>query len=103
VHSLRIGDVQANLVKNGLLKSPPHVQFVMGITNAMPARRSVFDFLRDELKEVLPGATWVAAGIARHEWEVNQWCLETGGHCRTRLRTTYGLSPTGSPQATRNS
>lgn len=75
----------ANLVKKGLLKSPPHVQFVVGIPNAMPARRSVFDFLRGELADVLPGATWVAAGVARHQFEVNQWCLETGGHCRTGL------------------
>ena len=75
----------ANLVKKGLLKSPPHVQFVMGIPNAMPARRTVFDFLRSEIRVVLPGATWVAAGVARFQWEVNQWCLETGGHCRTGL------------------
>jgi uncharacterized protein (DUF849 family) len=75
----------ANLVKKGLVKDPPHVQFVMGIPNAMPARRSIFDFLRAELKEVLPRATWVAAGVGRHQWEVNQWCLEAGGHCRTGL------------------
>ena len=75
----------ANLVKKGLLKSPPHVQFVMGIPNAMPARRSIFDFLRSEIADVLPGATWVAAGIGRYQWELNQWCLETGGHCRTGL------------------
>jgi 3-keto-5-aminohexanoate cleavage enzyme len=75
----------ANLVKKGLLKNPPHVQFVMGIPNAMPARRSIFDFLRAEIADVLPGATWVAAGIGRYQWEVNQWCLETGGHCRTGL------------------
>lgn len=75
----------ANLVKKGLLSDTPHVQFVLGIPNAMPARRSVFDFLRSELKAVLPKATWVAAGIARHQWEVNQWCLAEGGHCRTGL------------------
>jgi 3-keto-5-aminohexanoate cleavage enzyme len=75
----------ANLVKKGLLREKPHVQFVMGIPNAMPARRSVFDFLRSELPVVLPGATWVAAGVARFQWEVNQWCLEAGGHCRTGL------------------
>jgi len=75
----------ANLVKKGLLEENAHVQFVMGIPNAMPARRSIFDFLRKELAEVLPKATWVAAGISRFQWEVNQWCLETGGHCRTGL------------------
>lgn len=83
----------ANLVKKGLLKDPPHVQFVMGIPNAMPARRSVFDFLRAELKAILPRATWVAAGVARHQWEVNQWCLETGGHCRTGLEDNLRVEP----------
>jgi 3-keto-5-aminohexanoate cleavage enzyme len=69
------------------------VQFVMGIPNAMPARRSIFDFLRSELKEVLPKATWVAAGVARHQWEVNQWCLEAGGHCRTGLEDNLRIAP----------
>jgi uncharacterized protein (DUF849 family) len=83
----------ANLVKKGLLKEDAHVQFVMGIPNAMPARRSIFDFLRSELKEVLPKATWVAAGVGRHQWEVNQWCLEEGGHCRTGLEDNLRIEP----------
>ena len=83
----------ANLVKKGLLKDPPHVQFVMGVPNAMPARRSIFDFLRKEIAEVLPRATWVAAGIGRAQWEVNQWCLETGGHCRTGLEDNLKIAP----------
>ena len=83
----------ANLVKKGLLKEDAHVQFVMGIPNAMPARRTIFDFLRSELKEVLPKATWVAAGVARHQWEVNQWCLEAGGHCRTGLEDNLRIAP----------
>ncbi len=75
----------ANLVKKGLVQDPPHVQFVLGIPNALPARRSVFDFLRSELAAVLPRATWVAAGVGRHQWEVNQWCRQAGGACPTRL------------------
>lgn len=84
----------ANLVKKGLLKSPPHVQFVLGIANALPVRRSVFDFLRSELAELLPGATWVAAGTGRWQFEVNQWCLEAGGHCRTGLEDNLRFDPT---------
>ena len=83
----------ANLVKKGLVMERPHVQFVMGVPNAMPARRSVFDFLRGEIEDVLPGATWVAAGIGRHQWEVNQWCLESGGHCRTGLEDNLRITP----------
>ena len=83
----------ASLVKKGLLKDPPHVQFVMGIPNAMPARRTIFDFLRSEIREVMPRATWVAAGVGRHQWEVNQWCLETGGHVRTGLEDNLRIEP----------
>ena len=83
----------AGLVKKGLLKDPPHVQFVMGIPNAMPARRTIFDFLRSEIGQVLPRATWVAAGVGRHQWEVNQWCLETGGHVRTGLEDNLRIEP----------
>ena len=75
----------ANLVKKGLIDANAHVQFVMGIPNAMPMRRSIFDFLRSELAAVLPNATWVAAGIGRFQFEVNQMCLAAGGHCRTGL------------------
>ena len=75
----------ASLVRKQLLATPAHVQFVLGIPNALPARRKLLEFLISELGEVLPGATWTAAGIGRHQFEVNQWCLELGGHCRTGL------------------
>ena len=84
----------ANLAKKGLLKGPLHVQFVLGIVNALPARRSVFDFLRAELAELLPDATWVAAGTGRFQWEVNQWCLQEGGHVRTGLEDNIKFDPT---------
>lgn len=84
----------AKLAKAGLISDRPHVQFVMGVPNAMPARRSIFDFLRAELTQVLPGATWVAAGIGRHQWEVNEWCLSEGGHCRTGLEDNLRFDET---------
>jgi len=83
----------ANLVKKELVNARPHVQFVMGVPNALPVRRTIFDFLRSELAAVLPGATWVAAGVGRHQWEVNQWCLEGGGHCRTGLEDNLRIEP----------
>ncbi|WP_345538108.1 3-keto-5-aminohexanoate cleavage protein [Variovorax defluvii] len=84
----------AKLAKKGLIRGPLHVQFVLGIDNAMPARRSVFDFLRAELAQVLPDATWVAAGTGRFQWEVNRWCLETGGHVRTGLEDNIKFDAT---------
>jgi 3-oxoadipate:acetyl-CoA acetyltransferase len=73
------------MVKAGLIVPPPHVQFVLGIPNALPARRRVLEFGISELSELLPGATWTAAGIGRHQLEVARWALELGGHARTGL------------------
>lgn len=73
------------LADRGLIRAPLHVQFVLGIPNALPARRSVLEFLVSELTAIMPGATWTAAGIGRHQLTVNQWTLELGGHCRTGL------------------
>jgi 3-keto-5-aminohexanoate cleavage enzyme len=73
------------LADRGLLKRPLHVQFVFGIPNALPARRKVLEFLVSELKDIMPDATWTAAGIGRHQLEINRWALELGGHLRTGL------------------
>jgi uncharacterized protein (DUF849 family) len=75
----------ANLVAEGLLEPPVHVQFVLGIPNAMPADRQVLEFELAQLERVLPGATWTAAGVGKHQIVVNEWTLELGGHCRTGL------------------
>ena len=75
----------AELVAQGLIAPPPHVQFVLGVKNALPARRDILEFEVAKLREMLPGATWTAAGIGRHQLEVNHWALQMGGHCRTGL------------------
>jgi uncharacterized protein (DUF849 family) len=72
-------------VRDGLLKPPLHVQFVLGVKHALPAERDILAFEVAKLRELMPDATWVAAGIGRHQLEVNRWCLEMGGHCRTGL------------------
>jgi 3-oxoadipate:acetyl-CoA acetyltransferase len=74
-----------DLAERGLIRKPLHVQFVLGIPNALPARRRVLEFLVSELGEIMPDATWAAAGIGRHQLEVNRWTLELGGHMRTGL------------------
>jgi 3-keto-5-aminohexanoate cleavage enzyme len=72
-----------NLARRELVKPPLHVQFVMGIPGAMPARRNLLEFLVGELKQLMPEATWSAMGTGRHQFEVNKWSLELGGHTRT--------------------
>jgi uncharacterized protein (DUF849 family) len=74
-----------DLVAEGLILPPPHVQFVFGVRHALPARREILEFEVAQLRRHLPDATWTAAGIGRHQLEVNHWALEMGGHVRTGL------------------
>jgi 3-keto-5-aminohexanoate cleavage enzyme len=66
------------LVDLGLMDERPHVQFVMGVQNALPAQEHLLDYLLAELRRVLPMATWTAAGIGRHQADVMQWALTRG-------------------------
>ena len=53
----------------------PHVQFVMGVKNAMPAEERLLDILLAETRRVLPKATWTAAGIGVNQSRVMEWAL----------------------------
>jgi 3-keto-5-aminohexanoate cleavage enzyme len=75
----------ADLIRRGLVPANPHVQFVMGIPGAMPAKESVLNFLLSEIKETIPAATWTAAGTGRFSFVCNKWSLALGGHVRTGL------------------
>ena len=78
--------------REGILDGPLHVQFVLGVKNALPARRDLLEMQVSYLTELLPDATWVAAGIGRHQIEVNRWCLELGGHLRTGLEDNIRMN-----------
>ena len=82
----------AKMQEDGRLKSPAYVQFVMGVKNAMPVDREVFDFYLHTMKRLLPDSEWCAAGIARHQIEVNEWCVAAGGHARTGLEDNIRMN-----------
>lgn len=73
------------MAKAGKIKAPLHVQFVMGVKNAMPVDREAFEFYVRTLGRLAPDATWTGAGIGRDQLTLNRWTLELGGHCRTGL------------------
>ena len=82
----------AKMQEDGRLKSQAYVQFVMGVKNAMPVDREVFDFYLRTMKRLLPDSEWCAAGIARHQIEVNEWCVAAGGHARTGLEDNIRMN-----------
>jgi 3-keto-5-aminohexanoate cleavage enzyme len=67
------------LMDAGLINDTPHVQFVMGIKNALPVEKYLLDLMLSVLKRVAPNATWTAAGIGRHQSEVIEWVLQRNG------------------------
>ena len=75
----------------GAIRGPLHVQFVMGVKNAMPVDRDSFEFYVKTLNRLAPDATWTGAGIGRQQLTLNEWSLELGGHCRTGLEDNVRL------------
>lgn len=43
------------------------------------------------VRRLAPDAEWCAAGIGRHQLELNDWCIAAGGHCRTGLEDNVRL------------
>jgi len=75
----------AEMHNDGRLPNKPYIQFVMGVKNAMPVDKDVFDFYIQTTKRLLPDTEWCAAGIAAGQLVVNEWCVANGGHARTGL------------------
>ena len=81
------------LIDAGLMHESPHVQFVMGVKNAMPAEEHLLDILLNETRRVLPKATWTAAGIGVNQSRVMGWALEREADAvRTGLEDNIRIS-----------
>ena len=68
-----------------------YVQFVMGVKNAMPADKEVFDLYVKFMNERAPEAEWCAAGIGANQITVNEWAIAAGGHTRAGLEDNVRL------------
>ena len=82
----------AELYKIGKIGKKPYIQFVMGIKNAMPVDREVFEFYIKTVKRLLPDSNWCAAGIGKYQKIVNEWCIELGGHTRTGMEDNIRIN-----------
>lgn len=82
----------AEMAKNGQIDGTPYVQFVMGVRNAMPADRDVFDYYVHTVKRLFgDDAPWCAAGIGPNQIVLNEWAIAAGGHARTGLEDNVRL------------
>ncbi|MDT1063977.1 3-keto-5-aminohexanoate cleavage protein [Paracoccus sp. CPCC 101403] len=82
----------ARMHADGRIKDRPYVQFVMGVRNAMPADRDVFDYYIHTVQRLFgPDAPWCAAGIGPNQIQLNEWAISSGGHARTGLEDNVRL------------
>lgn len=77
--------------EQGQLFGKLYVQFVMGVKNAMPCDREVFDFYCKIMRDRAPDAEWCAAGIGPNQIVVNEWAIANGGHTRAGLEDNIRL------------
>ena len=77
--------------ERGALPGKLYVQFVMGVKNAMPADKAVFDFYVQSMQSRAPDAEWCAAGIGPNQIVVNEWAIAAGGHTRAGLEDNVRL------------
>ena len=83
----------AKMHKDGSIVDTPYVQFVMGVKNAMPVDRDVFDFYIKTVKRLFGEDTpWCAAGIGAQQIVLNEWAVSSGGHARTGLEDNIRLN-----------
>ena len=81
----------AKMLADGRLAAKPYVQFVMGVKNAMPAEKDVFDYYIKTVERLMPDVEWCAAGIGAQQIFVNEWSIAAGGHVRTGLEDNIKL------------
>lgn len=76
----------------GQIAARPYLQFVMGVRNAMPADRDVFEFYIRTVRRLFGEDTpWSAAGIGPSQIVLNDWAVSSGGHARTGLEDNVRL------------
>lgn len=71
--------------QDGRLPMKPYIQFVLGVKNATPVDKDIFDYYVKTMQRIAPESEWCAAGIGRHQSTVNEWAISAGGHTRTGL------------------
>lgn len=81
-----------DMADKGQLAGTPYIQFVMGVKNAMPVDRDVFDYYIHTVRRLFgEEAPWCAAGIGANQLKLNEWAIAAGGHARTGLEDNVRL------------
>lgn len=73
-------DTALRLAKKGIIKTPMHFDFVLGVPGAMGGDLRNLLFM---VESIPPGSTWTVAGVGRFQLPLNIAAITLGGHVRT--------------------
>ncbi|MFG6150211.1 3-keto-5-aminohexanoate cleavage protein [Halobacillus sp. B23F22_1] len=75
-------DNALRIAKKGLLDSPYHFQFVLGVPGGIPATPKNLMHMVESIPE---GSTWSAIGVSKHQLTINTMSILLGGHVRVGM------------------
>jgi 3-keto-5-aminohexanoate cleavage enzyme len=85
-------DIAADLLKQGLIQPPLHLQFVLGVKGALSASERNLEYLVERAEALLPeGTSWGVAGIGRHQLPMVELAAMMGGNARVGLEDNIYL------------
>jgi uncharacterized protein (DUF849 family) len=84
----------AYLLEKGLLDTPVHIQFVLGVLGALAARPEELMHLHERATAIIGEHTWSVAGVGyAGEFQMATMSLILGGHVRVGMEDNLRISP----------
>lgn len=83
----------AYFINKGIIKTPPYIQFVLGILGGIPATVDNLSFLVKTAREQLVDFHWSVAAAGKHQFPMAAAALAMGGNVRVGLEDNLNIRP----------
>lgn len=83
----------AFLIKKGIVKTPPYIQFVLGILGGLPATVENLVTLHRQAKDLIGDFHWSVCAAGRFQFPICAAGLAMGGNVRVGLEDNLSLKP----------
>ena len=83
----------AFFIKKGVVKTPPYIQFVLGILGGLPATVDNLAYLVKTARELIGDFHWSVAAAGRNQFPMCSVALAMGGNVRVGLEDSVHLRP----------
>jgi uncharacterized protein (DUF849 family) len=82
----------AFMIRQGYLKKPVHIQFVMGVLGGVPATTSTLVTLHNAARETIGDFTWSVCASGYHQIPICTAALTMGGNARVGMEDSLFVS-----------